>query len=160
MFPKRHDIDHPAHPMSDEQTMAQVIEPAKQIAKAAGLQDVSGGFHMASCNDQGDPPYQGVVEMSFKMPIDERNGYPAEVDPDTYFDQIARSMVAQGWHDGPPPGYHAYGRILHRDGVIANVSSDPNSGRGSIDLRGECRNMTDHRGTPVHFNITDQLPAG
>ena len=44
MFPHRHDIDHPANPLSDSQAMAQVIEPAKQIIKVAGLADPTGGY--------------------------------------------------------------------------------------------------------------------
>lgn len=30
MYPFAHDADRPEHPLSDEQTMAQVLEPAKQ----------------------------------------------------------------------------------------------------------------------------------
>ncbi|BCI87804.1 hypothetical protein NIIDMKKI_30100 [Mycobacterium kansasii] len=68
MYPFAHDADHPEHPLSDEQAMAQVIEPAKQITKVAGLRDVSGGFSWESCNDQGDPPYRGRVDMTFNVP--------------------------------------------------------------------------------------------
>lgn len=162
MFPHRHDIDHPANPLSDNQAMAQVIEPAKQIIKVAGLADPTGGFYMASCNDQGDPPYQGVVEMSFKWPLDDSKGYPAEVDANTYFNQLAATMVAHGWSDGPPPGLHPYGRVINKDGVMAIMTQNPVSGRGSIKLYGECRDMTDHRGDRMAtgFDITDQLRAG
>ena len=72
--------------------MAQVIEPAKQIIKVAGLDDPTGGFYPGSCNDQGDPPYQGVVEMGFKWPLDDRKGYPAE---NTHFNQLAATMAAR-----------------------------------------------------------------
>lgn len=154
MFPHRHDIDHPANPLSDDQAMAQVIEPAKQIIKVAGLGEPTGGFYLGSCNDQGDPPYRGVVEMSFR--------WPAQADENAYFTQLAATMVAHGWADGPPPGLHPYGHVIHKDGVMAIMSQSPSSGRGSIKLYGECRNMTDHHGDRMAtgFDITDQLRAG
>lgn len=159
MFPNRHDIERPANPMSDQQAMAQVIEPAKQIVKDADLQDVSGGFRWESCNDQGDPPYRGLVEMSFKWPMDDAKGYPTEVEPDAYLEKLAATMVAHGWSDGPPPGWHSYGRVIHKDGVVAVMTQDPASGRGTIRVSGECRNMTNHRrdGTMLGFEITNQL---
>src|SRR6185312_933530 len=55
-------------PLSDEQAMAQVVEAARQIVRAAGLREVTGGFLFESCNDQGIPPYRGRVEMSFALP--------------------------------------------------------------------------------------------
>lgn len=57
--------DDSAHPLTDDQAMAQVVEPAKQIVAAADLQAVRAGFSFTSCNDQGDPPYQGTVRMAF-----------------------------------------------------------------------------------------------
>ncbi|MDA3660375.1 hypothetical protein, partial [Mycobacterium xenopi] len=162
MSRNRHDIDHPANPLPDQQAMAQVIDPARQIAKVAGLQDFTGGFHWESCNDQGDPPYRGLVEMSFQWPMDESKGYPTEVDPNTYFDKLAATMAAHGWNNGPPPGWHSYGRVINKDGVVAVMTQDPASGRGAIDVSGECRNMTNHRhnGTVMGFEITDQLRQG
>lgn len=162
MSGREHDADHPASPLSDDQAMAQVIEPAKQIIKVAGLDDPSGGFYLGSCNDQGDPPYRGVVEMSFKWPPDGSKGHPAEVDGNVYFSQLAATMVAHGWSDGPPPGSHPYGRVINKDGVMAIMSQSPSSGRGSIKLYGECRDMTDHHGDDMTtgFDITEQLRTG
>jgi hypothetical protein len=160
--PNRHDIDHPANPLSDQQAITQVIEPAKQIAKVAGLQDVTGGFHWESCNDQGDPPYRGLVEMSFQWPVNDSKGYPAEVDPNIYFDKLAGTMAAHGWNNGPPPGWHSDGRVINKAGVVAVMTQDPAGGRGAIEVSGECRNMTNHRqnGTAQGFEITDQLRGG
>ena len=57
-------------PLSDEQTMTQVVEAARQIVLAARLNDVTGGFLFEACNDQGRPPYRGRVDMSFAVPHD------------------------------------------------------------------------------------------
>lgn len=61
--------DDSAHPLTDDQAMAQVVEPAKQIVAAADLQAVRAGFSFTSCNDQGDPPYQGTVRMAFLLQV-------------------------------------------------------------------------------------------
>ena len=57
MIPFGQDPDRPANPLSDEQTKAQVLDPARQIATIANLQNVSGVFGWESCNDQGEPPF-------------------------------------------------------------------------------------------------------
>jgi len=161
MFPHRqdHSSDHPASPLSDDQAQAQVVDSAKQLAQLVNLPDVYGGFAFESCNDQGDPPYRGAVDMSFKLPVDDTKGYPAEVDSDEFFNQIASTMVAHGWTDGPPPGLHPNGRVINRGGVMAIMSWGPNPGWSRIQLYGECRNMTDHHndGKTNWVKITDQL---
>ena len=55
----------PVKTQSNEDAMKQVVDPAKQIVKVAALQDVSGGFGFEACNDQGEPPYRGRLEMGF-----------------------------------------------------------------------------------------------
>jgi hypothetical protein len=144
--------DDSAHPLSDDQAMAQVVEPAKQIVAAANLQSVSGGFAFASCNDQGDPPYQGTVTVSFLI----------HGDPDAYFQQVRAAMVAQGWNDGPPPGQHYFGTALNKQGVTANMGFVPSDhSYGQIELIGQCRNMTDHHhdGKTNGADITGKLAA-
>jgi hypothetical protein len=162
MSPRGHDVDHPVNPLSDQQTRDQVIEPARQIARFAQLHDPTGRFDFSSCNDQGDPPYRGVVSMSFAMPAGPPDGPSATPDPNALFQQIATSMVAHGWNDGPPPDWHSYGRVLNKDGVVAVMTQDPTSGRGKLSLYGECRNMTNHRldGPDTGFRIDEQLKGG
>ena len=80
--------------LSDEEAMAQVVEAARQIVGSARLEDVTGAFRFESCNDQGEPPYRGRVDMSFVM----SDG----VEPDGFFEQIVATMVGHGWSAGPP----------------------------------------------------------
>ncbi|UGT95018.1 hypothetical protein KN246_16715 [Mycobacterium intracellulare] len=139
-----------AHPMSDDQTKAQVIEPAKQIVAAAKLEGVSGAFSFASCNDQGDPPFQGTVTLSFLI----------HGDPDAYFQQVRAAMIAQGWNEGAPPGQHYHGASLNKDGVAASISYMPSDhAYGQIIFDGQCRNMGNHKGEGQWTNINDQLAA-
>jgi hypothetical protein len=152
MSPSEHNPDHPEHPLSDEQSVAQVVDPAKQIAKVAALQSVSGGFSWEACNDQGAPPYRGRVDMTFQV--------PTGVDRNTYFEQIAKTMEANGWLAGPPPEQHVFGTAIHQGGVMASIGISPFLGAdGAVQLFGECRNMGDHR-YDNGFSIKDQLRSG
>ncbi len=138
-------------PLPDERAMEQVVTPAAQIAKVAKLRDVYGGFSFASCNDQGEPPYKGLVEMSFTL--------PTGVEVQAYFSQISKTMVAHGWTDGPPPGKQPFGVVIHTEAVMAVMTAGPKPGWAKAQLHGECRNMTDHRndGKTNWVDITNQL---
>ncbi|MCA2244762.1 hypothetical protein JF781_20595 [Mycobacterium sp. WUMAC-067] len=136
------------HPMSDDQTKAQVIEPAKQIVAAANLDGVSGAFSFASCNDQGDTPYQGTVTLSFLI----------HGDPDAYLQRVRAAMIAHGWNDGAPLAQHYHGASLNKDGVAASISYMPSDhSYGQIILDGQCRNIGNHKGEGKWVNINDQL---
>jgi hypothetical protein len=156
MFQRSSDApEPPPPPLSDEQTMAQVVEPARHIVRAAGLRDVTGGFMFESCNDQGEPPYRGRVEMSFAM--------PDGVEPDAYFNQIVVTMVGEGWTEGPPPGKCPVGVAIHTETVMAIISSASGARtRGLIHVCGQCRNITDHciDGATIGTAITDRLRQG
>src|SRR6478736_36540 len=58
----------PVQSQSDEDTIKQVVDPAKTIVAVAALKDVSGGVGFEACNDQGEPPYRGRLEMGFRIP--------------------------------------------------------------------------------------------
>ncbi|OBF28899.1 hypothetical protein A5724_26130 [Mycobacterium sp. ACS1612] len=150
MFPTQPD-SFEGSTLSDAEAMAQVIEPAREIVRAAGLMDVTGGFAFESCNDQGVAPFRGRVEMSFAV--------PGGMEPDDYFSGIALAMVSQGWADGPPPGTCPPGVVVHTATVMAIIDRAAASGRGSATLCGLCRNLTDHRldGKTVGTDITDRL---
>jgi hypothetical protein len=153
MFSRHRLSDHgEPPPLSDEQAMAQVVEPAREIVRAAELRDVTGGFMFESHNDQGRPPFRGRVDMSFAL--------PDEVEPHTYYRQIATTMADQGWTDGPPAGKQPFGVVIHTESVMAIIGAGCGAtSRGSIQVCGQFRNMTDHRddGKTVGTAITDQL---
>ena len=143
-----------ADPMSDEQAEAQVLDVGRQLRTVAGLQDVGGGFSFESCNDQGEPPYRGLVEMSAQL--------PAGADTDSYARHVADAMVAAGWTDGPPPGKKPYGTVIHKDGVMVVMGPGNVAGLLAFTISGECRNTTDHRddGKAVGRDVTPELLSG
>lgn len=136
----------------DDAAKSELIALARRIVAVAGLRDVDAGFSFTSCNDQGEPPYQGSLEIGFAIPA----GQPA----DGYFTRIAAAMQADGWGQGPPPGSSYVGRVLGRGGVVAQfrppTAYDP---KGVVHLYGECRTMTDHRtdGKTNGQNVTAEV---
>jgi hypothetical protein len=139
----------PVVSMSDEDSMTQVVDPARQIVQVAGLQEVSGGFGFEACNDQGEPPFRGRLDMSFAVPKD--------VEPQTYVEQIGRLMTQHGWSAGPPPGKRAFGTVIHTDAVMAILSPHPVAPEdGALKVFGECRNMNTHPGGRG-VDVTDRL---
>lgn len=125
--------------MSDEQTRAQVVDPAKRLVQSVGLQLTGASFRFSACTDQGVAPFRGRIGMGFT--------FPAGVDKQAFIDKIIAAMIADGWSDGAPPGKKPYGHALHMGEVMALVSPNPDHpDRGLIDILGECRNAADHSG--------------
>ncbi|MEO8815684.1 MAG: hypothetical protein ABI394_10695 [Mycobacterium sp.] len=133
----RHDeLDGPE--LSDEQTRAQVVEPAKRIVQGADLHDFTGSFRFESCNDQNEAPYRGVAELTFK--------FPPDIGQQAYLDHVAAAMLDLGWEEGAPPGKMPYGRVLHQGKMMAIMAPWPDHPTtGGIKVYGECRNLTDQR---------------
>ena len=131
-------LEHPANPVNDDQSRAQVLDAAHQIVTLAGLRTTSAGYLPMSCKDRKDPPYQGAIYLTFAV--------PADVASDKYFPAIATTLVSHGWVEGPQPGGRTDGRMVSKDAVTAIVyRDDDDPGLGVLRLYGECRNMNDHR---------------
>ncbi len=144
----RNPLEHPSHPLSDEQTKSQVIEAAREIVAVAGLRNPWGGYLLMSCKNRSDPPYQGAVYVTFDLPKSH-----------DYFDQVATAVAPRGWQKGLPPNQYPRGTTLSKDGVTAIVYQDPDhAGHGIMRVYGECRDVTDHRNDTTGWtDITDQL---
>jgi hypothetical protein len=176
--------DQPAHPLSDDQARAQVIDAARDIVHLNNLPGMNAAFNFSPCGDDtGGSRKSGVVEIRFQLPTDTSKEYPADVDANSYYEQIAQiigqptdsgkgypadpaasyykqiahTMVTHGWSDGPP-GLRPYDRVIYNNGVMAIIQLGPNPGWNMIQLSGECRNMTDHRNDPTSWtDVTNQL---
>jgi hypothetical protein len=147
---RRSELEGPE--LTDEQTRAQVVEPARAIVRAADLQGLFPVFRFESCNDQNEAPYRGVAEVGFT--------FPANVEQQAYIDRIAAAMVGIGWSEGPPPGKMPYGRVLHTEQLMAIIAPEPDHPRyGDVKIYGQCRNLTDHRKDegPVFQDISGEL---
>jgi hypothetical protein len=144
-------LDHPVNPVSDKQSEAQVLDAAKQVVSLTGLHTASAGYTLMSCRDRDDPPYQGAIYLTFKL--------PAEAQPEAYFPSLAATLATHGWAEGMPPNDHPFGRSLTKDTVttiVHGTSEDPRV--GVLRVYGQCRNMNDHRtDATVWTDVTDRL---
>jgi hypothetical protein len=144
-------LDHPVNPATDDATATQVVESAKQIVTLARLQTASAGYLLMSCKNENDPPYQGAVYLTFRLPAGTR--------ADTHFGTIAATLVTNGWTEGLPPNEHPFGKTVSKNAVTAIIypqSDDPSV--GVLRAYGECRNVNDHRrDTTGWIDITNQF---
>jgi hypothetical protein len=138
-------------PMPDPASIQQVIDPAKEFVVLNRLQDVSGSFSWVACGGQDEARYYGEARVYFRMPED--------MDAQRYVGTIAHMMVSHGWMDAPAPGERSFGTLIHTSEVRAIITggSRDNPETGQIQLLGECRNTTDHRGNATAVSITDRL---
>ena len=144
-------LEQVTSPLSDEQSRRQVLEPARQFVEAGRMRAVNAGYLLSSCASEDEPPYQGMIYLTFDV--------PTVAETRAYFREIARDMTAAGWREGLPPGRHPGGHTLVKDGMYAVYYRDPDlPGRGLLKLYGECRNVADHRLDTTGFvDITDQV---
>jgi hypothetical protein len=131
-------LNHPDQPATDEQSHAQAVGAARHLVSVAKLHPTTAGYLLMSCNDHDNPPYQGAIYLTFAV--------PAETRADAYLPAVTSALVADGWTEGLPPGGHAFGTTLSKDGITAIIyRHDKDENQGVLRLYGECRNMSDHR---------------
>ncbi len=138
--------------MPDPASLQQVLDPAREFVVLNRLQNVSGSFGWVACGGQNEALYYGEARVYFSMPSD-------PMDPQRYVRKIAQMMVSHGWSDAPLSGDRSFGILLHTNEVRAIVTGGTrdNPETGQVQLLGECRNTTDHRGDATPVSITDQL---
>lgn len=141
--------DGVADPMTPEEAKAQTIAGARDVVKALQLKDVGATFRFEACSDEGKPPYRGLVQIDYAhAPTYE--GSQAEVQ--AFVDTLRRD----GW--STDSGFASHAASLARNDVITVLRPYAPNGSGGIEVRGECRDVTDHRGKPDSFNTP--LPPG
>ena len=146
------DLDHPASPLSDGQSRAQVVRSAQNIVATTALQASSAGYSLMSCKDRDDPPYQGAIYLTFSV--------PAPAPADTYLARIAATLADQGWAQGLPPNNHAFAKTFTKDAVTVIIYRHDDEPRlGVLRVYGQCRNMNDHRRDATTWtDISDEFP--
>ncbi|UXA13685.1 hypothetical protein KXD97_07855 [Mycobacterium sp. SMC-8] len=139
-----------APPPSDAESRAQVVDAAKDVVRTANLRVTYASFQWEWCNDQGDPPFHGRVDVAFETP-------PGQ----SVSRQIADTLAGQpGWAPGPPPGFQPAGDAVHKGGVMVLVGPGNYPDRGTVEIYGECRNFNDHRDDNQLADITDEVRGG
>jgi hypothetical protein len=138
------------HPMTPDESKAQVINAAREIVATLGLKGVSGHFSRDSCNDQAVAPFRGVVGLAYDhAPTLEAS--QAEVQ------QMVSTLKQHGWQG--PGDFHTHSPAVSRQGTTAifDAYSPVQNAGGSITIYGECRDMTTKQNTVPELIPPDQL---
>ena len=127
-----------ADAMTPEQSKAQVVDAAKEIVGALGLQVIEAVFWHSSCNDQGEAPFRGQIRIAYP-PAPSLDQSVAEIA------QMAQRLESSGWSGDSD--FRSHGTVLEKDSVVAvlgpqNVST-PNR---DIQIYGQCRDVTTQKG--------------
>jgi hypothetical protein len=124
-------------PMTPDEAKAQVVTAAGEVVKTLQLNDVGATFRYEACSDEGKPPYRGLVQIDYThSPTYE--GSRAEVE--AFVDTLRRD----GW--STDSGFASHAASLAKHNVITVLRPFAPNGSGGIEVRGECRDVTDHRG--------------
>jgi hypothetical protein len=124
-------------PMTPEEAKAQTIAAARDVVKTLRLKDVGATFRFEACSDQGEPPYRGLVQIqyahaaTYEESQEEVRGF-------------AETLQRDGW--STDSGFRSHSPSLAKDKVVALLRPYSPNGGGGIEVRGECRDVTDHRG--------------
>jgi hypothetical protein len=129
--------DGVSDPMTPQEAKAQVIAAARDVVKTLQLKDVGGTFRYEACSDEGKPPYRGLVQIDYAhSPTYE--GSQAEVQ------SFVETLQRGGW--STDSGFASHAASLAKDNVVTLLRPYAPNGSGGIEVRGECRDVTDHRG--------------
>ncbi len=131
------------NPTTPLQARSQVVDAARDIVGALHAQVTEATLRYESCNDQGEPPFRGVVQLSFWMP-----GVPHNEPADPQ--AVIKGLVADDWSTNSD--FVSHGTTLKKNGVNVILAIAPRP-PASIDLvrhvgadiNGECRDTSDHR---------------
>jgi hypothetical protein len=146
-----------SHPMPPLQARTQVVDAARDVVSALRADVGEATFSYESCNDQGEAPFRGVVDLSLWMP-----GVPHNqpVDPQT----VIKGLVADGWSTDSE--FVSHGPTLKKNSVnlILTIAPQPPptvtlARHVGVKVDGECRDTTDHRtdGSTAPVDISKEI---
>jgi hypothetical protein len=130
-------------PITPEQARAEVIDAARDITSILHADVTEATFSYESCNDQGEPPFRGVVDMSFWVP-----GVPHDEPVDAA--RVIQPLTAHGW--STDSDFISHSPTLRKDkiNIILTVVPRPPAGvkvhsHVGVKADGQCRDTFDHR---------------
>jgi hypothetical protein len=135
--------DGASDPMTPEEAKAQTVAAARDVVKTLQLKDVGATFRYEACRDEGKPPYRGLVQIDYAhAPTYE--GSAAEV---AAFVEV---LKRDGW--STDSGFVSHAPSLAKNNIVTLLEPYAPNGSGGIEVRGECRDATDHLGNRDTIN--------
>jgi hypothetical protein len=135
--------DGVSDPMTPEEAKAQVIAAARDVVKALQLKEIGATFRFEAYSDEGKPPYRGLVQIDCAHAAT-YEGSQAEVQA------FVEEWQRDGWSSDS--GFASHAASLAKDSVVTLLRPYAPNGSGGIEIRGECRDATDHRGNQDTVN--------
>jgi hypothetical protein len=131
------------NPIAPQDARAEVIGAARDITTILHADVTEARFRYESCNDQGDPPFKGVVRMSFWI-----LGHPHNQPVDSQ--EVIKPLEAQGWSADSDFVSHSPTLRKNNINIILTVVPAPRPGKQlvshvAVEVDGECRDTFDHR---------------
>ncbi len=131
------------NPITPEQARAEVINAARDIVAILHADVAEATFSYESCNDQGDPPFRGVVDLSLWMP---GIAHDQPADPKT----VLQPLTAHGWSTDSDFVSHSPTFRKDKINVIVTIPPQPPAGitlgdHVGVNIDGQCRDTFDHR---------------
>jgi hypothetical protein len=130
-------------PISPEQARAEVIDAARDVRTILHGDVTEARFWYESCNDQGEPPFRGVVDMSLWMP---GVSHDEPVDPQ----RAIQTLTAHGW--STDSDFISHSPALRKGEITIVLTTVPPAPPGvgfhshvGVNVRGQCRDTFDHR---------------
>jgi hypothetical protein len=138
------------HPMTPEESKAQVVNAARDIVTTLALKGASANFSRDSCNDQAVAPFRGRVELNY-------DHAPTLEASQAEIQQMIAVLKQHGW--GAAGDFHSHSPALSKQGVTAvfDPYSPVQNAGGSISIYGECRDMTTKENSLPERIPPDQL---
>jgi hypothetical protein len=134
-----------------------VVDAARDIVNALHGEVTEAAFSYESCNDQGEAPFRGVVELSFWMP-----GVPHNQPADAQ--AVIKGLVADGWSTDSDFKSHGPTLVKNAVNVILTIAPEPPASNDlvrhvGVKVDGECRDTSDHRtdGSTAPVDISKEV---
>jgi hypothetical protein len=127
------------HPITPEQSKAQVIDAARDVVHGLGLHYIDAYFWHGSCSDGGAGPFEGEIRISYP-------NAPSFAQSDSEVAAMVAHLQTLGWTTDP--SFHTHATALTKSGVVAvfDPQNASTSTRG-IELTGPCRDVTTTKST-------------
>jgi hypothetical protein len=129
--------DGVSDPMTPEEAKSQTVAAARDVVKTLRLKDVGATFRYEACSDEGKPPYRGLVQIDYAH----ASTYEASAAEVALF---VEELKRDGW--STDSGFVSHAPSLAKNNVVTLLRPYAPNGSGGIEVRGECRDVTDHLG--------------
>lgn len=146
-------------PISPDQARSEVIDAARDVTAILHGEVAEAMFRYESCNDQGEAPFRGVVQLILWLP-----GTPHSQAVDA--GRVIGPLTANGWSTDSDFVSHSPTLRKGPINLIVAVTPAPPAGKTigghvGVSVNGQCRDTVDHRRdhSILSVDVRDEVTA-